>query len=158
MVARNAANTEPENSRREFIRHTVNVPLEIESVSETERRNEQSLNVSPGGLAFVSSFCPRNGDMLRLRIPTVRPVFEAAARVAWCRPEDGCYLVGVQFVNAAAAFRSRMVQQVCSIENYRQEVREKEGRELTTQQAASEWIERYAGHFPASETVPADRD
>src|SRR5688500_2141317 len=97
-----------ENSRRQFIRHAVEVPLEVESVAGADARREHSRNVSSGGLAFISAECPSVGDLLKLRIPTVRPPFEAAARVAWCRPEGGGYLVGVQFVDAAAAFRSRM--------------------------------------------------
>lgn len=148
--------TTRENPRREFIRHTVDVPLEVDELSSSEARHGHSLNVSSGGLAFISPTCPRVGDLIRLRIPTVTPVFEAAARVAWCRPEDDSYLVGVQFVDAAAAFRSRMVQQVCSIENYRKEVREREGRVLSTQEAAAEWIEKYAGRFPDSQTVGTD--
>jgi hypothetical protein len=49
-----------------------------------------------------------------------------------------------------------MVQQVCSIENYRREVQQREGRALTTQEAASEWIAKYAGRFPDSETATPD--
>lgn len=158
MTADNATAAARENPRREFIRHTVDVPLEVEELAGAEARNERSRNVSTGGLAFVSQRCPREGDLLRLRIPTVDPPFEAAARVAWCRPEEGRYLVGVQFVEAAAAFRSRMVQQVCSIENYRREVREREGRELGTQQAATEWIAKYAGRFPESQVAPPEDD
>ena len=71
----------------------------------------------------------------------IGPRIAAKARVAWCRPEDGGYLIGAAFRDASDAFRSRMVQQVCSIENYRKEMREKEGRSLTTEQASAEWIE-----------------
>jgi len=157
MAPEDIRDHERPDGRREFIRHTVNVPLEVETVSASEARREQSVNVSRGGLAFVSTTCPQVGDLLRLRIPTVRPVFEAAARVAWCRPEEGRYLVGVQFMDQAAAFRSRMVEQVCAIENYRREVREKEGRVLSAQEAAAEWIERYAGQFPRGD-IPPDED
>src|SRR5690606_24996321 len=145
-----------DNPRREFIRHTIDVPLEVETLTSREARQEHSVNVSSGGLALVSSSCRGVGDLIRLRIPTVTPPFEAAARVAWCRSEEGNYLVGVEFVDAGSAFRSRMVQQVCSIENYRKEIREREGRSLSTQDAAAEWIERYAGRFPDSEVVRAD--
>lgn len=141
------------NPQREFLRHTVDVPLEIESVPESAARLEQGVNVSFGGLAFQSTSCPTPGDVIRLRIPTVEPAFEATARVAWCRNEGEYFLVGVQFTDASAAFKSRMVQQVCSIENYRKEVREQEGRELSTQEAAAEWIEKYAGRFPDSEVA-----
>ncbi len=145
-----------DNPRREFLRHTVDVPLEVERVGDSAELTERGLNVSHGGLAFLSTWCPEVGDVLRIRIPTVEPPFEARARVAWCRPEPPKFLVGVQFLDATAAFRSRMVQQVCSIENYRKEVREREGRNLTTQDAATEWIDRYGGRFPDSETADPD--
>ena len=144
------------NPRRAFLRHTVDVPLEVERVGDTTGLAERGVNVSHGGLAFLSATCPEIGDIIQIRIPTVEPPFENRARVAWCRPEGGEFLVGVQFLDSRAAYQSRMVQQVCSIENYRKEVREREGRELTAQDAAAEWIERYAGRFPDSETVYVD--
>jgi hypothetical protein len=145
-----------DNPRREFLRHTVHVPLEVDRAGESGPLVEEALNVSYGGLAFHSPECPEVGEILRLRIPTVEPAFEARARVAWCRPEAGQYLVGVQFLDSAAAFRSRMVQQVCSIENYRQEAERRQGRPVTTREAAAEWIARYAGRFPDSETAYPD--
>lgn len=138
-------------SRREYLRHTVGVPLEVERVGESDPLVQAGVNVSHGGLAFLSSWCPQVGEVLQLRIPTVEPAFEAHARVTWCRPEAGRFLVGVQFLDASDAFRSRMVQQVCSIENYRNDVRLREGRELSTQEAAAEWIAKFAGRFPNPE-------
>ena len=146
------------NPRREYLRHTIHVPLEVERVGEAGSLMQEGVNVSHGGLAFLSTECPAVGDILDIRIPTVAPPFEGRARVAWCRPERERFLVGVQFLDSKAAFRSRMVQQVCSIENYRKEVQRREGRELTSQEAASEWIARYAGRFPDSETVVPEDD
>ena len=139
-----------DNPVREFLRHTVHVPLEVERVADSAPLMEQGVNISYGGLAFTSDFCPEIGDILRLRITVVEPPFQASARVAWCSPEDDKFLVGVQFLDPAAAFQSRMVQQVCSIENYRQEVQEREGRTLSPQEAAAEWISKFAGRFPDS--------
>lgn len=137
--------------RRRYVRHTIGVPLQVERVGEPAPLEEAGVNVSHDGLAFHSGWCPAVGDVLQLRIPTVDPPFEARARVMWCRPEDGRFLVGVQFLDRSDAFRSRMVQQVCAIERYRDEVREQEGRELGTQEAAAEWIAKFAGQFPALE-------
>lgn len=109
---------------------------------------EQSVNVSYGGLAFTSDVRREVGEIVELRIPTVQPPFEARARIAWCRPEGDHFLVGAEFLDANDAFRSRMVQQVCAIENYRREVQQREGRVLTSREAAAEWIARYADRFP----------
>jgi len=154
---------------REFIRHTVDVPLEFRMIDahehpdlgplppEADARGSgeptrgHSRNVGFGGLAFESNFCPRVGELIELTIPTVNPPFRARARVAWCRSEpSGGYLIGASFLDASDAFKSRMVQQVCSIENYRKEVKEREGRELTAQEASAEWIEKFAGRFPTA--------
>lgn len=132
---------------RKFIRHTADVPIEVRTV-EGGAAMAQGLNVSHGGLAFVSELCPDPEATIEITIPDVDPPFQAHARVAWCRPEADGFLVGVQFLDATDAFRARMVEQVCTIERYREEVREQEGRELSTQEAAAEWIGKFAGRFP----------
>ena len=168
---------------REFIRHTVDVPIEYSPVDPEEvddlgdllgnggtgpardaraprhaAHEAQSVNVGFGGLAFTTDECPNAGDLIELRIPTVEPPFVARARVAWCRPEEGQWLVGASFLDASDAFRSRMVQQVCSIENYRKDVLAREGRELTTQEASAEWIAKFANRFPTAGAKPAKFD
>ena len=49
-------------------------------------------------------------------------------------------------------FSVRMVEQICRIEHYRADQRA-HGRILTSQQAAMEWIERYAEKFWRSESA-----
>jgi hypothetical protein len=56
--------------------------------------------------------------------------------------------VGVRFEDRDTAISVRMVEQVCHIEQYKLQVRETEGRELTGEQAAMEWIEKHAHEFP----------
>ncbi len=84
-----------------------------------------------------------------MRNSQVDPPFDAQARVAWCRPENDAYCVGVQFLGAEDAFRIRMVEQVCAIDQYRREAAE-QGRQLTSEEAAAEWITRFADRFPSS--------
>ncbi|MFK7976567.1 MAG: hypothetical protein AB8C02_10545 [Halioglobus sp.] len=45
------------------------------------------------------------------------------------------------------AFRARMESQCHHIEQYRQKVLRETGREMTPDEAAVEWIERYAATF-----------
>jgi hypothetical protein len=137
------------NPTRAFIRHTVNVPLEIKVVPDAPSQSNEGVNISEGGLAFTVDECLPDNSIIELRIATVTPPFEAQARVAWCRKEGSKFLVGVQFLDSNDAFQSRMVQQVCAIEQYRQEQTRK-GRTLDSQQAASEWISKYAGRFPVA--------
>jgi hypothetical protein len=41
-----------------------------------------------------------------------------------------------------------MVEQVCHVESYRRAVEQREGRQLTAEEAAEEWISRHASSFP----------
>ena len=80
--------------------------------------------------------------------------FEAEGRVAWCRAHEDAYRVGIEFVAESEAFRARLVEQVCHIERYHQKARA-EGRTLSEEEAAIEWISRYAASFPRSGTAVA---
>ena len=86
--------------------------------------------------------------MLVVRIPAVDPVFMIHACVAWCAQSDDRFDVGVAFVEPDKVFQARMIEQVCQIEHYRKEVLAREGRCLTGQEAALEWIGKYAAEFP----------
>ena len=136
------------DSRRRFIRHTADVPLEVRTVDEGAGETHRGVNVSFGGLAFESEDPLVYGTTLEVRIDQVKPPFEAHARVVHCEPEGDHFCIGVQFLDASDAFRARMVEQVCSIDRYRREVEEREGRELSSQEAAEEWIRRHASRFP----------
>jgi Tfp pilus assembly protein PilZ len=138
------------NPRREYIRHTAGVPITVRAAEGGAGETRESMNVSRGGLSFATDHPLAVGDTIQVRIDEVDPPFQARARVAWTSPKGGCWCVGVQFLDATDAFRARMVEQVCSIERYRREVEEREGRVLNTQEAAAEWIGRYAGRFPDS--------
>lgn len=76
------------------------------------------------------------------------PPFEARGEVVWCRRVDACYELGIQFSSEADAFAARMVEQLCYIERYRNEVLAREGRVIDSQTAASEWISKFAASFP----------
>jgi hypothetical protein len=136
------------NPRRAFIRHTVGVPIEVRPVPGSAPLTLESSNVSVGGISFTSNVDFPLGSIIDIRIGEVDPPFEAQARVVWTSPEGDRFCIGVNFLDATDAFRARMVEQVCSIERYRREVEEREGRRLSASDAAAEWIGRYAGRFP----------
>ncbi|EXI66621.1 MAG: hypothetical protein AW08_02526 [Candidatus Accumulibacter adjunctus] len=135
--------------RRSFIRHPADIPLAI-AVDGAHRRSAPRLkDVSEGGLACLSRRPLSVGAAVVLSIPLVQPPFRAAAVVVWCQRQGGAYEVGIRFADADDLFAARMVEQVCQIEHYRQQVRRDEGRLLDAEAAAREWIERHAASFPA---------
>jgi hypothetical protein len=133
--------------RRAYIRHPAHVPIEVSRIPADAA--VETGDVSHGGLAFASDHALQPGMEVWIRVPRVDPSFRARARVAWCRPSGDHYWIGVTFADPDDAFHSRMVEQLCAIESYRHDVRVREGREMTPDEAAHEWIERHASGFPS---------
>ncbi len=100
----------------------------------------------------VSCFCDdpvEIGASVSIRVECVDPDFEMTGKAVWCRENDGGYEVGIEFLTSKQKmFLLRMVEQLCHIEHYRNEIARVEGRELSSEQAAQEWISKYAESFP----------
>lgn len=133
---------------RTFIRHPADIPVQIEIKSLQVHKQRQISNVSYGGLAFQSESFVEPGMQIRIRIDLVDPGFEADGIVMYCRQKSGQFLVGAEFINRDDLYIARMVEQICHIQHYRQQLAAQEGRILSVQEAASEWISKYAGTFP----------
>lgn len=134
---------------RQFIRHPVDIPVEIRCGDHGAASSTRTHDIGLGGVALRTPTPLPVGASVALRIAQVQPPFEAQARVAWCRThEDAGYEMGVAFLDERDAFTARMVEQVCYIDDYRKSVRRLEGREIDAEQAAAEWIARHAADFP----------
>ena len=74
--------------------------------------------------------------------------------IIWCQKTTDHFVIGAKFLDKDDMFKARMVEQVCYIEHYKKEVLRKEGRSLSTEEAAQEWIKKYAKDFPMFEEKP----
>lgn len=134
---------------RHFIRHPVNIPIEaipIKNTSALSNGNAHSLGI--GGLAFSSDLRLKPGTIVQIKIRHALVEFVTEARVVWCQVQYQSTDLGVEFLDREDAFTARMVEQICHIENYRQSISHAEGRNLTEQQAAEEWVSKFAANFP----------
>jgi hypothetical protein len=135
---------------RKFIRHPVSIPIEIvvdESESDVEARVATARNISSGGLAFGLLHPVVPGARITISLSRTWPDCSASGTVVWCQEAGAGFEAGVQFSEVNEAFKARMVEQFCQIEDYRRDVREREGRDLDSEEAAKEWIVRYAAEF-----------
>lgn len=134
---------------RSYIRHPSDIPIEFRQEQVAPLETEHLNDISCGGLSFTSQTPIDLDAVIRVRIPYVKPAFEAPCRVSWCRRNGEQFVIGVEFMAAEDEYRARMVEQVCHIEHYKKEVLEREGRVLTGEQAAREWIRKFAKDFPS---------
>jgi hypothetical protein len=122
--------------------------VEIKAKSGQKNNPEKIQNIGAGGLCFISPKSIRKGTQLKINIPNLKKEFEENCIVIWCKKKGSRYEVGVKFLDEQTTFRMRMIEQICYIEHYRNEVLKKEGRELTPKEASAEWILKYADKFP----------
>jgi len=135
-----------QDNRRSFIRHPVDVPIQIYPQLSPLLTDVQMRDVGTGGIAFRSNVALDAGTLLIIAIPHVHPPFEETCMVCWSQPEADGFEVGVRFLDQEGLFKARLVEQVCYIENYRrQEI--SRGRELTIEESAREWVGKYAADF-----------
>ena len=118
-------------------------------VEEDDDDTDQTItNVGLGGLAFLSSRAYDLMERVRVTIPVLESDNQLTGNVVWCEKADEGYEIGIEFEKSRDTYRMRMIEQICHIEHYRKEVERLEGRKLSSQEAAREWITQYAEDFP----------
>jgi len=135
------------DERRAFFRHPSTAPIQV--FPQQQPSEHMSMNdISSGGLAFKSNVFLDEGKMLKIRIPHVDPPFEASCVVRWRRKLDGDnrFEIGVMFLDEQTRFRARMVEQVCHILQFQQQLAEN-GRDISFQEAARIWMDEHAADF-----------
>jgi Tfp pilus assembly protein PilZ len=118
-------------------------------VEEEDDDTDQTItNVGLGGLAFQSSRAFDLMERVRVTIPVLERDNQLTGNVVWCEKVADGYEIGIEFEKSRDTYRMRMIEQICHIEHYRNEVERLEGRKISSQEAADEWIARFARDFP----------
>lgn len=132
---------------RHFLRHPSDMPVELVVRKQAFVPKDRLNNISLGGVACNSKRAFRRGTAIEMRIPLFGEHARYPGLVAWCRKQDGQYLVGIAFVDEDTLFRARMVEQVCQIEHYRHQREQELGCSLPVEAVAQEWISQHAAAF-----------
>lgn len=132
---------------RKFVRHPADIPIQISAVGNVEANKVNLQNLSLGGLCCELSHAVPTGTSITIRVPLIDSTYEGHGIVVWCTQKERKYDIGIQFLEEQEAFKNRMVEQICMIERYKRDVLLKEGRMLNGEQAAMEWIEKFARDF-----------
>jgi len=131
-----------------FLRHPVDVPIMVSVLSSSVARNTFLVHAKNNGLVFRNNFALSSGMLVKVIIPIVQPYFELLGYISWCRKRDHGYQIGLALMSEADVMRIRMVEQICYIEHYRRSEFENSGRSISGEEAAHEWIQKYAASFP----------
>jgi c-di-GMP-binding flagellar brake protein YcgR len=134
---------------RKYIRHPLTIPIEYKVGDENFEFKDEVRNISAGGICFCSDSAIAPETILQIRIPSVDPKFAGLGRVIWCLEKNDRIEIGLEFVDENDALRAQLIEQVCYIKSYQEDIKIKEGRQMTDEEAAVEWTRKFARKFPA---------
>jgi len=135
------------SEKREFVRHPSSIPIEVRLLGRANR-DVHIRDISMGGLAFPYHWPIAPGAPVAIYVPSLVDHIDLKGRVVHCQGKPPDWIIGVAFENSEDVFRMRIVEQICHIEAYRRQVLELEGRSISSDEAAAEWIPAHAAHFP----------
>jgi len=135
--------------KRRFIRHPVCYPLKFRIRAKSYTERSTTLNISEGGLLFLSRRKVLPGTLLELNLPFEDKIFKAQARVVHVSAERNkpLYNVGVAFYRISDALKVKLLEQLYLIDEYRHLRSIQLGREITFQEASKQWIKLYSKKF-----------
>ncbi len=133
-------------------RHATGIPVRLTPGDNAGTHAVPCANVSSGGLACYAARAVAPGTALSIAFPALAGDTVLTGTVAWCRAAeevDEVFDIGVAFdADNDDAYRVRLCEQICRIEQYKRDVLLDEGRFLTSDEAAAEWIAEHAAAFP----------
>lgn len=133
------------NATTPLIDHPATQPLEYQP----HRSPSPSASARSGlYLRFRTRQAPRPGTRLLLTIPAAGEIHRFHSQVIEVDRSTSPNRVVVWIGAKREAFAARMVEQLCHIAHYRLLTAANEGRALSAERAADEWIGRFAAHFP----------
>jgi hypothetical protein len=98
------------------------------------------------GLSYLCNQPLDQGLLVQFRLPSISDQACSKLWVALCEPHQRGYLLSLRFMNDEQLYRFRMMEQLSEIYQYQQRMR-RQGRHLDLDQAANEWINRFAASF-----------
>ena len=132
---------------RKYIRHPVDIPINY-SINDLEEKNNKNLkNISNGGMCFQSLESVKKGTVIDISIPILKSKSHISGKVIWCLQNRDSYEIGIKFLSESDEFIARLIEQISHIKHYQIKILKTEGRKLSDNQAAKEWIEKHAGEF-----------
>ncbi|WP_299199827.1 hypothetical protein [uncultured Amphritea sp.] len=135
---------------KHYLLHPADIPILLSTTQESQAVNlchPLYREFSPARLSCPSESYIKPGSTIDICLPLSQPSLSATGYVIWCQQEQSGFLLGIGFDDPEQVYSLRMIEQICQIESYRLKQHRK-GRQLSSEQAAVEWIRLHAADFP----------
>lgn len=136
---------------RRHVRQVTGIPVEVTLDYRNHLRVEEDTitNISLGGLCFVADDRLEIDAAIKVRMPVLDQDSQLDGKVVWCNKTRNGYEIGLEFDDPAQVERLKMIDQIREIENFRRDQELRDGRKLSSEEAAREWVRQFAGEFSA---------
>lgn len=136
---------------RKHVRQISDLPIQVTLDYQHRHQVEEDeiTNVSLGGLCFIASDQLAIDALIKVRFPILNQETSLDGKVVWCSKSAKGYEIGLEFKDPAEVERLKTIEQIHHIERFREEVEARDERKLSSEQAAREWVRKYAGEFTA---------
>lgn len=136
---------------RKYLRHSMDAPLSCAVRSEGVETTAGLVDISDGGASISSKAKYRKGQSIELRFPVFKDCSVVPGTIAWDRtdkdsPENHRY--GIKFKDDTDKAMLRMVEMICHIMTFRAMQEHLTGKSIPADDAAREWLSKYADTFP----------
>jgi hypothetical protein len=149
-----SGNKPPILEQRHFIRHPLSFPIEYKVTGKTADKDvkvekSKTINISQGGLMFASKKPVDIDSLVTIRMPFQDKIFNVHAKVVHCdrNVDTKLYNIGVCFYRFTDAFKTKLIEQIYLISEYRDLLSIQLGRDVPLEEASRKWIKRYSERF-----------
>ncbi|MCZ2722150.1 energy transducer TonB [Marinomonas sp. 15G1-11] len=132
----------------EFVDHPQDIPLQIKEVNDRMFPETSFDRVGFVGITWQSKRAYAMGQAVQITLKEIDPNFCVTGRVVWCDNQQDSFKIAIEFPEKEDCFCVRMIEQLSQIEHYRRQAKT-QGRRLNYNEAAAEWINKFAASFPA---------
>lgn len=131
---------------RRNIRHPSSFPVDCRREPSGTVAHHHLRDIGHGGLGLVSDQPLAPGEVYDFQFPGLDYTESVRGEVVWVQPTSeqaqGSYVGGVRFIEESPYSHARLVVDLCHVEYYRRDQRQRHGRQLDYSQALREWKER----------------
>ncbi|MFH0909699.1 MAG: PilZ domain-containing protein [bacterium] len=136
---------------RQFLRHPLDVPLRCVIRVQADEETGGIRDISDGGAAFFSPKKYRKGQGVDMTFPVFADCPVLHGNIVWSmtnKDAPGSHINGVKFADNRDKQMLRLVEQICHIMSYRVMQEHLTGKAMSADEAAREWMSKYAESFP----------
>lgn len=132
----------------EFVAHPRDLPLEITLIEDQFFPNIDKERAGFVGITCLTSRPFHIGCSVKITLEEIDPNFCVSGRIVSCNKEANDYTIAIEFPTKEECYCVRMIEQLSQIEDYRRQAKHA-GRRLNYNEAAAEWIQKFAANFPS---------